>query len=144
MIVRPYTYGDERRVRLQTSQQYMGDYLDALDRESLESLRDMGLVWTCEKNGQIIMIGGLIPIWEERAQVWALIAGDLRSNMIPIHRAVKKFLAKAPYRRIEATVDIGFKEGYRWLKMLGFEIEGYMKAYRPDGGDMMLFARVRR
>jgi len=144
MIVRPYEVGDERRVRLQVSQQYLGEYLDTLDTMELKALTEAGLVWTCEKHGTIIAIGGLIPLWENRAQAWMLIAGDLKTNMIGLHRGVKKFLAKAPYRRIEATVDIGFKEGYRWLKMLGFEIEGYMKAYRPDGGDMMLFARVRR
>jgi len=40
-------------------------------------------------------------------------------------------------------VDVGFKEGHRWIKMLGFELEGYMKAYRPDGADMLLYARIK-
>jgi RimJ/RimL family protein N-acetyltransferase len=56
---------------------------------------------------------------------------------------VVEFLDNAPYRRIEATVDVGFKQGHRWIKMLGFELEGYMRAYRPDGADMLLYARVK-
>jgi hypothetical protein len=46
------------------------------------------------------------------------------------------------YRRIEATVDVGFTEGERWMTLLGFEYEGLMRAYRPDGQDMLMFARV--
>jgi RimJ/RimL family protein N-acetyltransferase len=46
-------------------------------------------------------------------------------------------------RRYESTVDVGFKQGHRFMKMLGFEVEGYLKAYRPDGADMVLYARVK-
>ena len=86
---------------------------------------------------------GVEPQWENRAIAFALISGAAGPYFWAIHSAVRNFLNSTPYRRIEATVDVGFEQGHRWIKMLGFEIEGYMKAYRPDGADMLLYARVR-
>ena len=83
------------------------------------------------------------PQWENRATAFALLSDDSGPHFPAIHSAVVEFLDNAPYRRIEATVDVGFKQGHRWIKMLGFELEGYMKAYRPDGADMLLYARVK-
>ena len=41
------------------------------------------------------------------------------------------------------TVDCEFEQGHRWAKMLGFTMEAErMRAYRPDGGDVALYARV--
>jgi len=75
---------------------------------------------------------------------WMWMSDVSGRHMVKIHREVEKFLIKSPFRRVEATVDIGFEPGVRWMKMLGFELEGYLRAYKPDGGDMLMFARVRR
>jgi len=126
---------------LQPAQQYTGSIADlSMD---LTPLSDKGLAWTVEHDEVVIGIGGLSPQWENRAIVWALLAADIGPHFPAIHRSVRKFLVHAPYRRIEAHVDVGFKQGVRWMKMLGFECEAYMKAFRPDGADMLLFARVR-
>jgi len=53
-----------------------------------------------------------------------------------------KFLKRLDARRLETYVDVGFAPGHRWVKMLGFEVEGYMKSFRPNGDDMVLYARV--
>lgn len=141
MIVRPWKIGDTEQIMLQPAQQYTGSIADlSMD---LTPLSEQGLAWTVEHDGVVIGIGGLTPQWEHRAIVWALLAGDIGHHFIAIHRAVRRFLTDAPYRRIEAHVDVGFKEGVHWMKLLGFECEGYMRAFRPDGADMLLFARVR-
>lgn len=97
-----------------------------------------------EVDGEILIIAGLAPQWENRAMAWTLISKNAGSHFRTIHREVEKFLVRSPFRRIEATVDVGFKEGHRWMKMLDFEPEGVMRAYRPDGGDQVLYARIRR
>jgi len=143
MIVRPYEQYDEQRMCFQTAQSYMGDYIDNLNID-LEPLADRGLVWSGDHEENVYAIGGLLPLWEGRAQAWMLMSPEAGKYMTTIHKAVKKSLIRSPFRRVEATVDIGFKPGVRWMKMLGFELEGYMRAYRPDGADMLLYARVRR
>lgn len=139
MTVRAYQTGDEKKMDFQKAQSYMDAFIDQMD---LEQIKD--LTWTYEHEGSVIAMGGTIPIWENRAQAWMLLSNASSRHMLAIHKAVRNHLIKSPFTRIEATVDIGFKEGVRWMKMLGFELEGLMRAYRPDGKDMLLFARIRK
>lgn len=142
MIVRPWKKGDTAKIEIQDAQAYMSTIADlTLD---FSELSEKGLAWTGEVNDRVVAVAGLLPQWENRAIAWAVISKHAGPHFRSIHNAVHRFLIHAPFRRIEATVDVGFDDGVRWMKMLGFEIEGYMKAYRPDGADMLLFARVRR
>lgn len=141
MIVRPYEKGDENKFILQDAQNYMTDYLENA-KENIEALSHQGYAWTVEHNDEILMVGGIIKMWEGRGQLWALVSKYAGAHMVGLHRVVLEHIAQYGFNRVEATVDVGFKEGVRWIKMLGFEFEGYMKAYRPDGSDMLLFARI--
>jgi hypothetical protein len=140
MIVRPWLTGDTERLDLQSAQQYMHSMVDV--KADLSGLSQKGFAWTGECDGQVMAIAGLMPIWENRALAWALIGGLAGAHFAAIHRAIRKGITDSGFRRIEATVDVGFAQGHRWMTMLGFEMEGYMKAYRPDGADMLLYARV--
>lgn len=110
----------------------------------LTALSEAGLAWTGEHEGVILGIAGLLPQWENRALAWTLISDEAGPHFRCIHKAVKRMLDVSEFRRIEATVDVGFDAGQRWMNLLGFEHEGLMRAYRPDGADMHLYARVRR
>jgi len=140
MIVRPWLTGDTERLDLQSAQQYMHSMVDV--KADLSGLSQKGFAWTGECDGQVMAIAGLMPIWENRALAWALIGELAGAHFAAIHRAIRKGITDSGFRRIEATVDVGFAQGHRWMTMLGFEMEGYMKAYRPDGADMLLYARV--
>jgi hypothetical protein len=93
--------------------------------------------------GEVMAIGGIEPIWTGRAMAFIFISRNAGPHFRSVHKVVRSFLDNAPFRRIEASVDVGFAEGARWMKMLGFELEGYMRAYRPDGSDMLLYAKVK-
>ncbi len=91
---------------------------------------------------------GLIPLWPGRAMAWALVVSTVdRRQMLTIHRWVNEFLDEAQqdkrYRRIEASVLDGFVQAQKWVERLGFQREGYMKCYDPDGRDHHLYARVK-
>jgi RimJ/RimL family protein N-acetyltransferase len=141
MIVRPWTIGDTERLHMQPAQEYLGRIVDVC--ADFTELSSQGLAWTAEHDGGVIAFAGIEPQWQNRATAFALLSESAGSHFPAIHKAVLRFLNWAPYRRIEATVDVGFTQGHRWIKMLGFEVEGYMRAYRPDGADMLLYARVR-
>lgn len=143
MIVRPWVKGDNERIELQEQQRYLTIVSNPSDVD-LTALSEEGLAWTGEVDGQIMAIAGVIPQWSNRAIAWALISKYAGAHFIEIHRAVRRFLIHCPFVRVEAQVDVGFPEANRWMNMLGFELEGYMRAYRPDGADMLLYARVRR
>lgn len=111
--------------------------------QDLTILSDAGLAWTVEKNGEILAIAGLAPQWTGRAIAWALISEDAGKCFHSIHKAVKRFLDSSEFLRIEANVDMEFEAGHRWMELLGFQLEGFMRAYRPDGADMFLYARIK-
>lgn len=141
MIVRPWTSGDTDRIQLQPAQQYLRTMVDNVTT-NFQVLSDQGLAWTAEHDGRILGIAGLLPQWENRAIAWALLADNLDNQFLRVHGAVKRFIESSGYRRIEATVDVGFPEGEKWIRLLGFEYEGLMRGYRPDGADILLYARV--
>ena len=109
----------------------------------LTDLSEAGLAWTAEHEGVILGIAGLAPQWENRALAWALISDAAGPHFRGIHGAVSRFLEASDFRRIEANVDVGFEAGERWMKLLGFKYEGYLTAFRPDGADMLMYARIR-
>lgn len=141
MIVRPWKPEDTKKLLLQPSQDYMYPMLDELN---IQPLAEAGNAWVGEDNGEILAIAGILPKWENRATAWALVSNMAGRRFLHIHRAVESFLDNCRFRRVEATVDIGFRPGHRWMKMLGFKPEGYLEAYRPDGADQILYARVRK
>jgi len=142
MIVRPWEKGDTAKLKLQPAQSYLADMIDA--ESDLTELSDQGLVFTGEIDGKVVGIAGLSPQWENRAIIWSLLSEESGAHFVHITKVALRLLEDCPFRRVEATVDVGFEQGHRWIKMLGFELEGYMKAYRPDGADMILYARVKK
>jgi RimJ/RimL family protein N-acetyltransferase len=44
--------------------------------------------------------------------------------------------------RVHATIRADFHNAEKWIKIVGFEKEGVMRNYGPDGEDHILFAKV--
>lgn len=93
------------------------------------------------QEGRVVCTAGAIPESPGRALVWALLAGRL--PMVAVHRAVLRWIEAQDIRRMETWVQVGHRAGERWAEMLGFEREGCMRAFLPDGADAWLYARVR-
>lgn len=143
MIVRPWKKGDTHRLSLQKNQSFEKDSLN--EDTDLSELAAQGLALTFEtEDGKVIMIAGLAPQWTNRAVAWTLISESAGRHFVELHRYVDNFLDNSDFRRVESTVDVDFEAGHRWMKMLGFEVEGYMRAYKPDGGDMVLYSRIKQ
>lgn len=141
MIVKPWKKGDTHRLSLQQNQIF---HKEALNEETdFSDLAEQGLALTFERDGEVMMIAGLVPQWTNRAIAWTLISQNAGKHFIELHRYVDEFLENSNFDRVESMVDVGFEAGHRWMKMLGFEVEGYMRKYRPDGGDMVLYARIK-
>lgn len=109
-------------------------------------LRD-GPAWTGLRDGRVVGCAGLSRVWTGRAVAWCLLGADIpKPAWIAIHRAVAARLADAQARlfwRIEAESAAGWPPGERWMRMLGFEREGFARAFGPDGRDFTRWAKVR-
>lgn len=104
---------------------------------------DNGLAWTGLFDGRPIACAGLVPIWPGRYEAWAFFCEDFPTVVFPaIHAAAIRRMNKLRARRIETPLDPTAPNAARWARLLGFEIEGTMRGYAPDGRDMLLAARV--
>lgn len=140
MEIVPFHPDHLQELILQDAQAWMGpmlrpEYGDALVRG--------GPCFSAIAGGQVIACSGVLRMWENRDQAWALLASNSGRHFIGIYRGMRRFLDLHEARRVEATVDHNFSEGHRLMSMLGFQHEGLMRAYLMDGRDCDLYARVR-
>ena len=110
--------------------------------EYAESLAQGGPHFSALHDGAVVGCAGVWMIEPHRGIAWALIATGIGINMLHMHKAVKRFLDECQVPRIETSVNYDFTQGHRWMEMLGFEAEGVMRKYYPDGSDAIMYARV--
>ena len=127
-------------LKLQTPQAYFNKLITPEYARSLNNR----MAWTGMAGNRIVGCAGIVEVWSERALVWALMAEESGQHMLAITRYVRRVLDLFAFRRVEAWVDPNFAPAVRWAEMLGFEREGYMRAFTPTGDDQLLYAQVRR
>lgn len=100
------------------------------------------------KGERLLACGGIIPQWTGRAALWLMLAEATKGyDMLWIFRTCRTYLDEIQtshaYNRLEATVDVGFKQGHRFARLLGFKAEGLLRKYAPDGHDHIMYARIK-
>jgi hypothetical protein len=103
----------------------------------------LGNAFTALSEGVPVACGGLYEIWPNRALAWTYLGADCGREFMALHRVVRRHLDFAPWRRVEAYVEAGYTNGHRWVRALGFQLEGVLRGFMADGRDMALYARVR-
>lgn len=136
----PYRAEHLMNLRIQRGQKYCAHLVTEEYAKALESEFAFAVL-----NGEeVVGVGGVSEIWPGRALAWTYIDARAGKHFVELHRIVKRVLDLVPYRRIEAETPCDFPQGHRWLRMLGFELEAErMRAFRVDGGDASLYARVK-
>jgi hypothetical protein len=129
------------RLVLQDAQAWMRPQLLAPDYG--RDLAASGPCYSLWHGFRPVMSCGLIDMWTGRAQAWSLLDVNAKRHMLGVVRAFDDLLERHPVRRVEAIVASGFLPGHRMIRMLGFEIEGLMRRYLPDGRDAAIYSRVR-
>ena len=127
-------------MRVQNAQRVSGMQMT---RESLAQCIAAGPAFACV-DGSILAIGGINPVWHQRAVAWGLLSDSIGASMTPVHRAVLRGLdGLFVTKRVEAYVALDHAEGFRWMRLLGFQQEGMMRCFH-EGQDFALFSRIRR
>lgn len=88
--------------------------------------------------------------WRTHSQgvlhVSALISKSAKKHPLTFHRCAKYLTEHAiedrQIQRIQMSVRCGFDMGWKWAESLGFQCEGTMRKYGPQGQHYWLFARV--
>ena len=127
-------------IRLQKVQTLTGMKLTP---ENLARFIASGPAFACV-DGSVMAIGGVLPIWEGRGLAWGLLSDSIGASMTTVHRAVLRGLNDLfVMDRVEAQVALEHAEGFRWMRLLGFQQEGVLRSFY-EGQDYALFSRIRR
>jgi hypothetical protein len=97
-------------------------------------------------NEEILAIIGYLGINDGAVELWALTSKLCSKYSLAFHRTLKKhleiFIKANNLRRVQMTVSQDYSEGIKWAKALGFEPEGILRKYGPDGSDYIMMGRV--
>lgn len=107
-----------------------------------EALAKAGPSFTATCNGEVVACAGVITQWPGNARAWAILSESAGKCMLTLTRAIRTWLRFHNDGRIDCAVQCDFAESVRWARLLGFELEGTMRAYTPERRDCFLFAQV--
>ena len=89
---------------------------------------------------------GFFPIWPGRASAWAVFTPRAKPWAERVEGATKFHVEQTRHllflHRLEAPVDAGDEPAIRWARRIGFESEGLMRSYGPEGEDYYMMAMV--
>ena len=109
-----------------------------------EQVQQAGSCFTAFDGTLVIACAGIVNCWRGRAQVWSLMSEHLPKYRKAIHKAVSRYLAAHPIRRLELTLDPEFSRAVAWAKRLGFTYESTMPAYGPNGELQDMYVRIQK
>ena len=137
-MIRKTVAEDFVRIDLQDAQ-----YLDKKTLNNWDATSVLGNpCWTLEEDGIVYFIGGIHPVHYRRYIMWAFLSKYAGKKLLAITREVERVILTYSQVRMEVLVDSYFNNGHKWVKMLGFQHEGTLRAYTQDGKDMDMYARI--
>jgi hypothetical protein len=119
-----------------------GDDLVARGNAYLRS----GPAYTGLHEGRVVVVAGIVKLWMGVGGGWSLTSPLVEKFPVSFHRAVWRNILKSEenlcLHRLQITVQASHIVSQSWVERLGFQFEGVLKKYGPDGEDYLLFARV--
>ena len=102
--------------------------------------------YTLLEDSEIVAMGGVHMLWNKVGEAWVMLGKDAKSKP----RTVAKYadlmfdviIHKNKLNRVQASIAVNDAKAIRFGKWLGFEMEGLMRRYGPDGSDYYRVARV--
>jgi hypothetical protein len=99
-----------------------------------------------EEDGAIVWASGVLLHYPGMGECWALTTPLIHKYPKTVARVVRKILFEIIINnklfRVQVTCKAKDKRAVKFLKFLGFEIEGLMRSYGPDRSDHFMMGRV--
>ena len=120
-----------------------------LDRQG-QALAVPGLSVTVLDGPVPIACGGILPLHRGVGEAWYALSRRFAvdrptRDWASLARLSFDFVSRAfegGFHRLQAHVPADFPPGHRWARRMGFEAEGTMRGFGPDGSDFVRFARI--
>ena len=96
--------------------------------------------------GKILMVGGILPIWDGVGEAWAFITEEVKDNLIESYKCGRQIfdmlVKEKKLRRVTASTMSDFPQGQNLLEHLGFEYEGCLRQHSVEGVDMYIYGKI--
>lgn len=92
---------------------------------------------------RVLLISGILRVHATTGTAWAIVLPGIWGHMGRITRMMTDYFDGLDLSRIDMLVRADFLPGLRWAARLGFTREAVLRRWAPDGGDMVMFARIR-
>ena len=127
----------------------MNDKLLENDASSEEGRIDYGipgLSFTLLADNNIVLCGGITPIWDGVAEGWVIASKRIYDHKIKSVSSIKKRLdllcTNNKIWRLQTSVKEEFKTGIRFAEWLGLKKECLMQMYGPDKSNYYRMAKI--
>ena len=95
----------------------------------------------------ILGFGGVHLLWRGVGESWIMLSTEGRKKPLTVAKYTfnlfDDIMARNSLERIQASVASDDPKAISFAKWLGFEVEGLMRKYGPDGNDYYRLARIR-
>lgn len=117
---------------------------DHIDIKQVERLMTAGMMWTIYLDERILAIVGFFKHWDGVYEV--LVYPSIHTSEKPIAyvKQIRRYLnqiAKSMDMRRQQTVSLANEKTDRWMRLLGFVMEGTLVGYTVEGLDCRMWAR---
>ncbi len=96
---------------------------------------------------KVVAVGGLIPCWPGRVQIWMAAAAGVRPRHYYQTMAAARFLVDLAHSRGNARVEAYVRDdmifAHRWIERMGFEFEGLMRSFGQTGENFRMYAHIK-
>jgi hypothetical protein len=95
---------------------------------------------------ELIGCGGVGMYWAGVGEAWLVLSSRISDFPVSLHRIVctelSRIVSEHHLHRVQTVVPYDHKRAKRWIERLGFEFEGVMPKYGPDGSWFVRYGRV--
>lgn len=121
-----------------------------VDREVLQKVAEdwemSGPAWSLLDGEKVVGCGGIVLQEWRKGTAWLLLSGLFYDNVRVSYRLIRTKLQEVVkeygLRRVDMYVVASQPKSVSFAEHLGFELEGCLKAFGPNGEDYFILGRV--
>jgi hypothetical protein len=98
---------------------------------------------TIEEGGRILVCGGVWVRWPGCAEAWVRFSLPTGPRVAwEVRDILQGWIKSEKLDRVDATTQVDWQEGRKFLEWMGMRFECIMRKYGPDGMDKALYSWV--
>ena len=105
-----------------------------------------GSAWSLLNEKGVIGCGGMVLGEWRKGTAWLLLSELFYGNVRIVYKTIKvklqEVVEEKKLRRVDMYVDCSLPKAVRFGEALGFELEGRLRAFGPNGEDFFILGRV--